>query len=135
MITRVEIDGFKSFHDFALDLEPLTIIAGPNAAGKSNLFDALHLLSKLAEPGLPDAFAGGRGRFRDNFACTRGDPGRGSGIAVELLLPRISNAHPPLAQTRFRYELTIERREESLAKESLVLVDERLSSIRPADDE
>jgi AAA15 family ATPase/GTPase len=49
MLTRIEIDGFKTFEDFGLDLKPLTAIVGPNASGKSNLFDALRFLSLLAQ--------------------------------------------------------------------------------------
>lgn len=45
MLTRIEIDGFKSFTNFSMDFSPLTVIAGLNASGKSNLFDALHLLA------------------------------------------------------------------------------------------
>ncbi|MFI0419417.1 AAA family ATPase [Spongiactinospora sp. 9N601] len=41
MITRIEIDGFKSFLDFQLDVPPFLALVGPNASGKSNLFDAL----------------------------------------------------------------------------------------------
>ncbi|TYK48413.1 AAA family ATPase [Actinomadura decatromicini] len=41
MITRVEIDGFKSFLDFKLDVPPFLALVGPNASGKSNLFDAI----------------------------------------------------------------------------------------------
>ena len=41
MLTRIEIDGFKTFEDFSLALGPLTVIAGTNASGKSNLFDAI----------------------------------------------------------------------------------------------
>jgi predicted ATPase len=41
MITRIEIDGFKSFLDFKLDVPPFLALVGPNASGKSNLFDAL----------------------------------------------------------------------------------------------
>ncbi|RBQ14293.1 recombination protein RecF [Spongiactinospora rosea] len=41
MITRIEIDGFKSFLDFQLDIPPFLALVGPNASGKSNLFDAL----------------------------------------------------------------------------------------------
>lgn len=48
MITYIKIDGFKSFQEFEMEFTPLTVIAGPNAAGKSNLFDALRLLSSLA---------------------------------------------------------------------------------------
>ena len=47
MITYLKINGFKSFHNFEMEFTPLTIVAGTNAAGKSNLFDAL--LSRLAE--------------------------------------------------------------------------------------
>jgi recombinational DNA repair ATPase RecF len=45
MLTRIEIDGFKSFRDFALDIPPFLVIIGRNAAGKSNLFDAIQFLS------------------------------------------------------------------------------------------
>ena len=48
MLTRIEIDGFKSFEGFAVDFAPFTTIVGSNAAGKSNLFDAIELLSRLA---------------------------------------------------------------------------------------
>jgi predicted ATPase len=41
MITRIEIDGFKSFLDFQLDIPPLLALVGPNSSGKSNLFDAV----------------------------------------------------------------------------------------------
>ena len=47
MITRIEIDGFKSFVDFKLDLEPFTVLAGPNNSGKSNLLEAIELLRDL----------------------------------------------------------------------------------------
>jgi AAA15 family ATPase/GTPase len=48
MITRLEVDGFKSLRNFAVDLEPLTVFVGPNSAGKSNILDALELLSPLS---------------------------------------------------------------------------------------
>jgi predicted ATPase len=48
MITRIEIDGFKSFEKFSLDLGPFTVLAGPNNSGKSNLLEALVLLRDLA---------------------------------------------------------------------------------------
>lgn len=44
IITGVEIHGFKSFDDFALDLQPFTVLAGPNNSGKSNLLEAVALL-------------------------------------------------------------------------------------------
>lgn len=56
MITRIEISGFKGFINFSLDLQPFQVIVGHNSAGKSNLFDALILLSKLAEKDVRSAF-------------------------------------------------------------------------------
>jgi len=61
MLTRIEIDGFKTFEGFSLDLQPLTAIVGPNASGKSNLFDALRFLSLLAQYDIRTAMQGLRG--------------------------------------------------------------------------
>ena len=48
--------------DTEVFFEPLTIIFGPNAAGKSNLFDALHLVSLMvSERSLKKAFSRHRG--------------------------------------------------------------------------
>ena len=47
MLKRIRIDGYKSLTDVEVSLEPLTVLFGPNAAGKSNILDALQLLSKL----------------------------------------------------------------------------------------
>jgi hypothetical protein len=134
MITRVEIDGFKSFQRFVLDLEPLTIIAGPNSAGKSNLFDGLQLLSRLAETELSAAFEKGRGRIRDQFSWFRGEPGRFITLVVELLLPETANGDEPLKQTRLRYEVSIERKEEPPSIEALVVAGEQLTPIARGDD-
>lgn len=48
MLKRIHIKGYKSLADVDVELEPLTVLFGPNAAGKSNFLDALQLLSKLA---------------------------------------------------------------------------------------
>lgn len=47
MLKRIHIDGYKSLTNIEVCLEPLTVLFGPNAAGKSNFLDALQLLSKL----------------------------------------------------------------------------------------
>lgn len=53
MITRIEIDGFKSFLDFELDVRPCTVLVGGNGAGKSNLLDALDLVRRTVQSGFP----------------------------------------------------------------------------------
>jgi len=67
MITRIEIHGFKSFHNFEMVFTPLTVVAGANGSGKSNLFDALKLLSRLAETDLKTAFNEQRGNPSELF--------------------------------------------------------------------
>ena len=59
MITRIEIDGFKSFMDFELDVPPFLVVMGENAGGKSNLVDALMALAGGLRRGL-DPFDAGR---------------------------------------------------------------------------
>ena len=48
MLKRIKIQKYKSLVDLELNLEPLSVILGPNASGKSNFLDALYLLSQLA---------------------------------------------------------------------------------------
>ena len=48
MLKRIRVEGYKTLRDVEVRLTPLTVIVGPNAAGKSNFLDALQLLSKLA---------------------------------------------------------------------------------------
>ncbi|MBK7900375.1 MAG: AAA family ATPase [Azonexus sp.] len=58
MLTRIKIDGYKSLKHLDLRLADLSILFGPNAAGKSNFLDCLQLLSKLAtEKTIKEAFA------------------------------------------------------------------------------
>ncbi|WP_435060499.1 AAA family ATPase [Streptomyces sp. bgisy060] len=46
MITKISIDGFKSFRNFELDLAPCTVLTGRASAGRSNMFDALTLVAR-----------------------------------------------------------------------------------------
>lgn len=48
MLKRIEIKGYKSLANVELRLEKLCLLFGPNAAGKSNLLDALQLIGRLA---------------------------------------------------------------------------------------
>ena len=69
MLKRVHITGFKSLSDVEVQLEPLTVLFGPNASGKSNFLDALELLSRIGTSRtLRDAFdAPYRGKPLDSF--------------------------------------------------------------------
>lgn len=55
MLTHLEIDGFKNLFNVSVDFGPYTCIAGPNAVGKSNLFDAIEFMALLADTTFLDA--------------------------------------------------------------------------------
>ncbi|AUX39330.1 chromosome partition protein [Sorangium cellulosum] len=127
MITRLEVDGFKSLREFTVDFEPFTVLVGPNSAGKSNILDALALLSRLATRPIEEAFKQGRGRSIDQFTRWRGEAGRAIRFAVEVLLPDVVESGETVARShRYRYELVIERRARPTGAEHLVVRDERL---------
>lgn len=48
MLTRIHVQGYKSLKNVQVSLSSLSVLFGPNAAGKSNFLDCLQLLSKLA---------------------------------------------------------------------------------------
>jgi len=57
MLNRIRVLGYKSLRDIDVQLRPLSVLFGPNAAGKSNFLDALQLLSKIVScRTLKDAF-------------------------------------------------------------------------------
>ena len=139
MLTRIEIDGFKTFERFALDLAPFVAIAGVNAAGKSNLFDAIRFLSRLADNDLRSAVTGLRGDPAEVFR-RRGDGSREHRIslAVEVLLePSIRDpwgTEHELKQTRIRYELELEEREAEHGLPRLYVTHESAVPIRASSD-
>lgn len=146
MLTRIEIDGFKSYVGTGLDLPPFMVVLGPNASGKSNLFDAIRFLSRVAELDLRSAIVGDTKRGWDGLRGephelfhrdAEGAPGERMNFAVEVLLaPEITDpwgATQQLTQTRLRYELGIERRREK-GLERLVIVHEAVKPISSKSD-
>ncbi len=55
MLTRLKVSGFQNLVDVDVYFGPFTCVAAANAVGKSNLFDAIHFLSALADRPLIDA--------------------------------------------------------------------------------
>ncbi|GGK19375.1 hypothetical protein GCM10010124_09980 [Pilimelia terevasa] len=138
MLTRIEIDGFKTFRGFALDVPPLLTVVGRNAAGKSNLFDALQFLRLLATEPLLHAVQHTRGdlaellhRYADGSHADR------MRFAVEVLLDGAAvdafGDRAVVTHSRLRYEVEIEARRVDLSLRPFV-VDERVQRIRKADD-
>lgn len=115
MLTRLEIDGFKTFEDLAIDLAPFTAIIGNNAAGKSNLFDVIQLLSNLATRDVSEAVKDMRGEPLELFRQTAGGRAKQIRLAAEVLVDPVVRdpwgSEVKLSHTRMRYEVTLERRE------------------------
>lgn len=115
MLTRIEIDGFKTFENQTIDLTPFTAIIGSNAAGKSNLFDAIQLLSNLATRDVTEAVKDMRGEPLELFRRTPSGQTKQIRLAAEVLVdPTVRDpwgSEVKLSHTRIRYEITLERRE------------------------
>lgn len=69
MLTRLKIKGFKNLFDCEIAFGPFTCVAGVNASGKSNLFDAITFLKDLAEYSIVEAAS----RVRDPSGSRKGD--------------------------------------------------------------
>lgn len=47
MLRRFAVRGFKSLQHIDIEMPPLSVFLGPNAAGKSNLLDAIQVFSRI----------------------------------------------------------------------------------------
>lgn len=136
MITKIVINGFKSFHNFEMVFTPFTVIAGTNASGKSNLFDALMLLSKLAETdNIKRALSEQRGEFLELF--TMYDLNKHSEVMefeVEMLVnKKVKDAwgnEAVLKYTRLRYQIKIKRFVNKSGLDDVELIYESLVNLK-----
>lgn len=140
MITKIELNGFKTFSNFQMKFTPLTVIAGTNASGKSNLFDAFHLLSRLAEFDLKTAFSNQRGEAIELFTqYSDGTYASELSIAVEMLVDKEVRdnwgGEATLKFTRLRYELRLHRVKNEKGLDDLLVKYEHLEPIKRASDE
>lgn len=139
MLTRIEIDGFKTFEKFELDLRPFTAVVGPNASGKSNLFDAMQLLAALADQDIYSAMRGLRGEPEEFFRRTNNGLSETIRFAVEVFLDAegiddFGRSYKVPSQ-RLRYELTLGISSNSDGTPRGVFVkDEFCRSIKKVDD-
>lgn len=139
MITRIEIDGFKTFQNFGVDLNPFQVIIGANGSGKSNLFEAILLLGKLSSTYMSAAFEGQRGEWSEQFSI--GPMNVASNYIrfnVELFLDeKVRDSwgkSTRLVHRRLRYDLEIEHRPHRAGWEQLYVLREALYPINPRKD-
>lgn len=139
MITRIEIDGFKTFQDFAVDLAPFQVIIGPNGCGKSNLLEAISLLSSLANTNLSSAFQSVRGRASELFTVLpNGQTADRMRIGVELLVDlNVLDAwgeNVNLDSPRLRYSVEIGQRSDQHGIPQIYVLSEELKAIPHLED-
>lgn len=80
MFSQLRLKRFKSFADASMPVEPITILIGANASGKSNVIDGLQILSGLAtNRELIDILDGIRGQETGIRGGSRGAPRYDSG--------------------------------------------------------
>jgi len=88
-IRQIAIEGYRSIQQLALEFEQINIITGHNGSGKSNLYKAIHLLSRAvqgqfsatlaSEGGMPSIMWAGENR-KANFDKNKAR----LGLSVEL---------------------------------------------------
>jgi|AP95_1055475.scaffolds.fasta_scaffold47108_2 predicted ATPase len=82
-ITKVWAKNFRSIKSLELELEPLTVLVGPNASGKSNIVDVLRFVSDTVRSDLDSALNARRG----DHAARRSYPRqRSTDITVGLVV-------------------------------------------------
>ena len=92
MLVELEIKNFKSIRNVRVRLGAFTCLIGHNGVGKSNLFDAIHFLSALAEHDIPEAATRVRsasdGSYSPlDFVFAR-DPSRRIGLTAKMVAPQ-----------------------------------------------
>jgi len=139
MLTKIEINGFKTFDNFKMSVNPFLVILGANASGKSNLFDAIRFLSRLAENDLNTAIKEMRGELYELFRRqSDGTIVDKMSFAVEVLLePQLYDAwgtEVKINHSRIRYELEIERQQDERQIERLIVSKESAKPILASND-
>jgi predicted ATPase len=145
MLTRIKISGFKNLQNVDLMFGPFTCIAGGNAVGKSNLFDAIMFLGSLAEQPLIDAAlsvrdeGGKAGDIRTLFCAHAGGFAESMTLEAEMLIP--GGGYDNLGQpaeasiTFLRYSVELRYKPTGLddVRPGLQLAREELSYIKMGD--
>lgn len=101
MIKSIRLQNWKSFADATLPVQPLTVLVGTNASGKSNLFEAFSLLKRLVGGfTLPKAFNVEHASFKirggDAWAIRKGQVQ----ASISVLLQ-----HPENKSSKLSYQL------------------------------
>src|SRR5262252_2488535 len=56
-LREIHVSGYRSVRDLRLKLRSINVLTGPNASGKSNLYNSVFLLAKAAAGGFAQVIA------------------------------------------------------------------------------
>ena len=146
MLTRLKVSGFKNLLSAEAEFGPFTCIVGANGVGKSNVFDVIDFLARLAGTSFGEAAQGVRGSNtnrgfdpRDIFWNGGQSPEPEISLLAEMLVPQDVEddlGSPAQATTTFlRYELVLgyEAAEEGPGVGRIFLKHEQLTHITKGD--
>lgn len=145
MLTRLKVTGFKNLIGVDLHFGPFTCIAGANAVGKSNLFDAILFLRALMDMPIMDAAMAVRAErgsvsdIRHLFTQTSDGISLPIEIEAEMLVPGEGSDYldqPAEAKTTFlvyRVELVYRPPEGTTIRPRIELAAESLNYIKRGD--
>jgi predicted ATPase len=115
VLRRLAVNGFKSLTDVECELPRLVVLFGPNAAGKSNLLDAIQMLARAGtQRTLADALSDPiRGFPAEAFTLPRGGlpellqkPSARFSIEADLAMPGGNSRE--VTRARYRVEVEID---------------------------
>lgn len=126
MLNKLKVQGFKSLSDVQVEFPRMAVLFGPNAAGKSNLIDAIQAVSRLGtEHTLTDALSDPiRGNPLEAFAF----PAQGmEGLLGEDTATFTLEAELGVGKTTYSYRVSARITPKSGA---LAVEDENLAKLR-----
>ena len=133
MIRRIQALNYRCLRHVDVTLDRFHVMVGPNASGKSTLFDAVAFLGDLVADGLDAALERRTRNFQD-LVWGRPKEALGFELAVEFELPQaVKDRLPPAKDYQvFRYEVAIGEGEGgvSIASERGILMPERKIAAR-----
>jgi putative ATP-dependent endonuclease of OLD family len=133
-ISRIEIENFRNFHNFAVDLASTSVIVGENKVGKSNLVEAIRL---VLDPALPDL---ARKLRAEDFWDGLDRPFGGNSITIRIFIRNVEgnegaqailsdcivNVSPLTGQLTYEYrpKKALQKLEGEKLREALAALDE-----------
>lgn len=106
MIRRIQALRYRCLRYVDLDLDRFHVLIGPNASGKSTLFDLIAFIGDLVEEGLESAVERRTRNFQD-MVWNRPDCEPSFELAVEFEIPETLLDRLPGNYRRFRYEIAV----------------------------